>query len=42
VRREFKEAFASGLICAAFERGTEESRYLLFEPQKGTKVTKAG
>ena len=31
VRQEFKEAFARGLVCAAFERGAEESRYLLFE-----------
>ena len=33
VRAEFKQALADGLICAAFERGAEESRYLLFEPQ---------
>jgi len=33
VRSEFKEAFARGLVCAAFERGDEESRYLLFEPR---------
>jgi predicted GNAT superfamily acetyltransferase len=33
VRAEFKEVFARGLICAAFERGPEDSRYLLFEPQ---------
>jgi predicted GNAT superfamily acetyltransferase len=33
VRAEFKEAFAQGLVCAAFERGAEESRYLLFERQ---------
>ena len=32
VRAEFKSAFARGLICAGFERGTQESRYLLFEP----------
>ena len=32
VRREFNEAFERGLICAGFERGAEESRYLLFEP----------
>ena len=32
VRAEFKTAFAQGLICAGFERGAEESRYLLFEP----------
>lgn len=31
VRTEFQEAFASGLVCAAFERGDEESKYLLFE-----------
>ena len=32
VRAEFKEAFAEGLVCEAFERGDEASRYLLFEP----------
>ena len=32
VRNEFNEAFRRGLICAGFERGAEESRYLLFEP----------
>ena len=31
VREEFKSAFANGLICAGFERGEEQSRYLLFE-----------
>jgi predicted GNAT superfamily acetyltransferase len=31
VRAEFKEAFAKGLVCAAFERGAEESKYLLFK-----------
>ena len=31
VRKEFNEAFERGLICAGFERGAEESRYLLFE-----------
>lgn len=30
VRNEFKEAFASQLICAGFERGDEQSRYLLY------------
>ena len=34
VRTEFKKAFAHGLVCAGFERGAQESRYLLFEPQK--------
>jgi predicted GNAT superfamily acetyltransferase len=33
VRSEFQKAFADGLVCEAFERGAEESRYLLFEPQ---------
>lgn len=33
VRQEFKDAFARGLVCAAFERGAEQSRYLLFERQ---------
>jgi predicted GNAT superfamily acetyltransferase len=32
VRTEFTKAFAEGLVCAAFERGDEESRYLLFQP----------
>ena len=32
VREEFKKAFAQQLICAGFERGDEQSRYLLFEP----------
>lgn len=32
VRQEFKKAFANGLICGGFERGEEQSRYLLFEP----------
>src|SRR5215211_6329039 len=32
VREEFKKAFAQQLICAGFERGEQESRYLLFEP----------
>jgi predicted GNAT superfamily acetyltransferase len=31
VREEFKRAFADGLVCAGFERGQEESRYVLFE-----------
>ena len=31
VREEFKRAFANGLICAGFERGLDESRYVLFE-----------
>ena len=33
VRSEFKKLFAEGLVCAALERGAEESRYLLFERQ---------
>jgi predicted GNAT superfamily acetyltransferase len=32
VRTEFKAAFAEQLVCAGFERGTEESRYLLYQP----------
>jgi predicted GNAT superfamily acetyltransferase len=31
VRTEFKTAFANGLVCAAFERGQDQSMYLLFE-----------
>lgn len=30
-RAEFKKAFEQGLVCAGFERGTEQSRYLLFD-----------
>ncbi|HSD47487.1 MAG TPA: GNAT family N-acetyltransferase [Pyrinomonadaceae bacterium] len=33
VRSEFKKLFAEGLVCAALERGAEESRYLLFQRQ---------
>lgn len=32
VRKAFNEAFGRGLVCAGFERGADESRYLLFEP----------
>ena len=32
VRSEFQNAFAEQLVCAAFERGAEQSRYLLFRP----------
>jgi predicted GNAT superfamily acetyltransferase len=31
VRTEFKRLFAEGLVCKAFERGEQESRYLLFK-----------
>ncbi|HEU5459582.1 MAG TPA: GNAT family N-acetyltransferase [Pyrinomonadaceae bacterium] len=34
VRAEFNKAFERGLVCAGFERGTEQSRYLLFDRQK--------
>lgn len=34
VRAEFTKAFAEHLVCAAFERGTDQSRYLLFEAAK--------
>ncbi len=30
VRDEFKAAFADGLVSAGFERGTEQSRYLMY------------
>jgi predicted GNAT superfamily acetyltransferase len=30
VRTEFQKAFAEQLVCAGFERGAEQSRYLLF------------
>ena len=33
VRTEFKTAFANGLICAAFERGEHQSKYLLFDKE---------
>ncbi len=32
VRAQFKEALDRGLVCAALERGAEESRYLFFKP----------
>jgi predicted GNAT superfamily acetyltransferase len=32
VREEFQRAFAEKLVCAGFERGQEQSSYLLFEP----------
>ncbi|MDQ5845355.1 MAG: GNAT family N-acetyltransferase [Acidobacteriota bacterium] len=31
VRGEFQDAFASGLVCAGFERSAEQPRYLLYE-----------
>lgn len=31
VRAEFRKAFGEKLVCAGFERGNKESRYLLFE-----------
>ena len=31
VREEFQQALAQGLVCAGFERGSEESRYLFFQ-----------
>ena len=33
VREEFQRLFAEKLICAGFERGEEQSRYLLFKPK---------
>lgn len=33
VREEFKRAFADRLICGGFEKGSEDSRYILFEKQ---------
>ena len=33
VRDEFHRAFEQRLVCAGFERGEKESKYLLFEPQ---------
>jgi len=34
VRSEFKQAFNAGLVCAGFERGTDESSYLLFRKEE--------
>jgi predicted GNAT superfamily acetyltransferase len=31
VRAEFQNAFASGLLCAGFDRATDQPRYLLYE-----------
>jgi predicted GNAT superfamily acetyltransferase len=31
VRQEFQDAFASGLVCAGFERSAESPRYLLYK-----------
>jgi len=31
VREEFKKAFNAGLVCAGFERGSVQSRYLLYD-----------
>jgi predicted GNAT superfamily acetyltransferase len=31
VREEFQRAFAERLVCAGFERGEEESRYVFFQ-----------
>ena len=33
VRTEFSAAFAEQLVCAGFERGTEQPRYLLYRPE---------
>jgi predicted GNAT superfamily acetyltransferase len=40
VRDEFQRAFEQRLICAGFKRGEKESRYLLFEPQQGTGLSR--
>lgn len=34
VRTEFQKAFAEGLVCAGFERGSKESGYLLYRPEE--------
>lgn len=34
VRHEFQQAFAAGLIAAAFERSAEQPRYLLYEKEE--------
>lgn len=36
VRAEFTKAFEQGLVCAGFDRGTEQSRYLFFDRQEVT------
>lgn len=33
LRNEFKKALAEGLVCAAFERGRDQSKYLMFEKE---------
>jgi len=33
VREGFKKALSQGLVCAGFERGSDYSKYLFFEPQ---------
>jgi predicted GNAT superfamily acetyltransferase len=33
VRHEFKDSFAAGLICAGFERSSDEPEYLLYRPE---------
>jgi predicted GNAT superfamily acetyltransferase len=33
VRREFENCFAAGLICAGFERSSDEPEYLLYRPE---------
>ena len=33
VREEFQRAFQQQFVCAGFERGDKESKYLLFDPQ---------
>lgn len=33
VRTEFQNAFAEQLVCAGFERGADESHYLLYRPE---------
>ena len=33
VREEFQRAFQQQFVCAGFERGEKESKYLLFDPQ---------
>ena len=40
VREEFKKAFAAGLICAGFERGEEQSKYLFFVSKKSMIISR--
>jgi predicted GNAT superfamily acetyltransferase len=38
VKAEFHKAFAQQLVCAGFERGTEQSSYLFFDREQFKKI----